>query len=706
MNSFQDQNRNSVQVQMSMEDEFLSKILKYNLSDLSSKSYFQIMVDGLETYSSAKDCSCVSLFLFDKDSLEFIFKLAIPLESEDSEIKKFDKMRLQGSLTPVLSGSEVVTIESVEENEKIVILPLAAHTGIIGLILITFRITHPLAQKFIDILTVFSCQFAVNLYSYKLQLDIDFMNENREQIIALKTRNIAKSTSEIKYILDSVQMGIIIIDKTNDTITSANTLAAQVIGLSKDKLIGQKRSEFFSLPIDRKIGEIIPHREASLKKNNGIIIPIICATALITLEDRQYYIESFFDITERKKMEMELRFIKEGLELRVKERTEELVTTNKSLMSEIERRIVAEADLQKFYWAVQQSPVMISLCDINGIIEYVNPRFSEITGFSYSDVIGGNMRILKSGDRHREEYLNFWKDIRSGIIWQGEHTNKKKNGEIFWVSTLVSPIYNAKGEITNFVAVQEDITIKREAQRHIILAKEKAEESDRIKTSIMANMSHELRTPLIGILGFTQILLEEITDESHLLLIWEIEHSGQRLLQTLNSLLYVSQLEAGNSSDILSTVAVCETVKSLAAKFAGNSRSKGLELSVFAPENEIHIRASKELIEVVFTHLIDNAIKFTDEGSINVSIEIRSLEDNLSMVLISIKDTGIGIEESDKQMIFEPFRQQSEGYSRSFQGTGLGLTLVKKIVELSGGRITLESEVNVGSVFSVWLPVV
>ena len=189
--------------------------------------------------------------------------------------------------------------------------------------------------------------------------------------------------------------------------------------------------------------------------------------------------------------------------------------------------------------ALEQSPVSILITDPTGKIEYVNPKFTAVSGYSLDEVKGDNPRVLKSGKHTDEFYKNIWDTILSGNDWQGELLNKKKNGELFWENAIISPIINSDGVITNFVAIKEDISEKKLMIEALIRAKDEAEEMNRVKSSFFANMSHELRTPMVGILGFSEVLMTEFKETPELFhMIKSINISGRRLLETLNTVSY------------------------------------------------------------------------------------------------------------------------------------------------------------------------
>ncbi|MBK6344726.1 MAG: PAS domain S-box protein [Bacteroidales bacterium] len=206
----------------------------------------------------------------------------------------------------------------------------------------------------------------------------------------------------------------------------------------------------------------------------------------------------------------------------------------------------AEQDTLKLSKAIEQNPVSIVITNKEGFIEYVNPKFSEITGYSGKEAIGQKPSILKSGAHSDEFYRELWQTITSGKDWQGEMQNRKRDGSFYWENVIISPILNESGKITNFVAVKEDITEKKNIIEELKIAKEKAEESDRLKTAFLQNISHEIRTPLNGILGFSELLIQEWTSPEERIEYNEaIQISGKRLIEIVSNVLDISIIETG-----------------------------------------------------------------------------------------------------------------------------------------------------------------
>lgn len=375
------------------------------------------------------------------------------------------------------------------------------------------------------------------------------------------------------------------------------------------------------------------------------------------------------------------------------------------LAVEITDRKLAEIELKKLSQAVKQSPASIVITDLNGLIEYVNPKFTEVTGYTLKESIGKNSRILKSGNQSREFYNNMYETLLAGNEWHGEFQNKKKSGELYWESAFISPIKNEYGELTHFLAVKEDITNRKRDQEELIKSKQMAEEANKLKSSLLANMSHEFRTPLNGILGFSQLLRDEISDSDQLDMLEKIMQSGKRLMNTLNSVLTLTELEHNNyliSKSEIDLAICCKELRSLYIKQALN---KNLEINLDLKSESLNVVTDENIFIKILSCIIENAIKYTHHGEIKIELTDCIESDGRKKAIVNIIDTGIGIRESDQKIIFDEFKQLSEGSRRDFEGLGLGLSLANKMVNLIGGSISVQSEIGKGSKFTLMLPI-
>lgn len=375
------------------------------------------------------------------------------------------------------------------------------------------------------------------------------------------------------------------------------------------------------------------------------------------------------------------------------------------ILRDITEQKRANEQVKKLSRAVDQSPVSIVITNSNGNIEYANPKFTEITGYSMQDLLMQNPNILKS-ERHPAEYFdNLWKTILAGNEWRGELQNRKKSGELYWELASISPIKNELGKITHFVAVKEDITERKQNQEELLKSKQIAEEANKLKSSLLENMSHEFRTPLNGILGFSQLLRDEISDNEHLDMLEKIVHSGKRLMNTLNSVLTLTELENNNyllSKSEIDLALMCKELRLLYIKYA---LSKNLEFNFALESDSLIIVTDENILIKVFSSLIENAIKYTQSGEIRIELSSKSEDSGTKYAVVNVIDTGIGIRDEDQVIIFKEFKQLSEGFRRDFEGLGLGLSLANKMVKLLGGRISVQSEFGKGSKFTVMLPI-
>jgi len=370
---------------------------------------------------------------------------------------------------------------------------------------------------------------------------------------------------------------------------------------------------------------------------------------------------------------------------------------------DITERIAFSQKIKQLSTAVEQSPVTIVITDTCGTIEYVNKRFCTQTGYASEEVIGKKTSILKSGMHDDRFYRELWSTITAKKDWNGEFYNRKKNGELYWEEAKISPILNENGAIKHFLAVKEDITRKKQAETEVQKVKKKADELNRLKSSFLANMNHELRTPLIGILGFADILLEELENSEQKEMAGIILNSGKRLLECLNMILDLSRIEADDMEFEFVPVNIGKVVREVFNSFSQAAIDKNLEYSFYIKDDKLLSRIDSKVFIQIIGNILNNAIKFTHKGGVRVEVFSEINHEKLFNV-IRITDSGIGIAKDEQKFIFDEFRQAKEGFNRPYEGTGIGLTISKKYIELMGGSLKLESEPGFGSVFTIRFP--
>ncbi len=369
------------------------------------------------------------------------------------------------------------------------------------------------------------------------------------------------------------------------------------------------------------------------------------------------------------------------------------------VLRNVTERKKSERELIKLSTAVEQSPAVVVITDLDGNIEYANPKFSELTGYQTEEVFKQNARIMKSGHFSPDTYVDLWETITKGDEWHGEFHNKKKNGELFWEKASISPIRNKEGKIINYIKVSEDISEMKQKEQELRDALEKAKESDRLKSAFLSNMSHEIRTPMNGILGFTQLLKEpQLTGDEQESYINIIEKSGQRMLNTINDIIDISRIESGQEEVVSTEFNVNKILNDQFEFFQPEAKKKGIELTSHTSLTaaEANILSDKHKLEGILINLIKNAIKFTDHGTINFGCTISHDHKKLDFY---VRDTGIGIPANRINAIFNRFEQADIEDSRVYEGSGLGLAISKAYAEMLGGSIQVESKEGKGTVF-------
>lgn len=359
---------------------------------------------------------------------------------------------------------------------------------------------------------------------------------------------------------------------------------------------------------------------------------------------------------------------------------------------------------QRFRALIQNSNDIFGIIGLDGFINFISPSVERITGFTPEEMINRSIfdLIYEEDIENIRNSLNEIKNTQS-VLFTNQFRHYKKQGGFCYIETISQNLCDLPG-IDGIVINVRDITERKAVEEELINAKLKAEEMNRVKSSFFANMSHELRTPLHGILGISQILNESVANEKLKSLIEMLTQSGKRLLNTLNMILNLTKVEANKLDIKYSKVNITRLIKNCIRIYETAYKQKNLELGFECGPAELIAETDEQMLTSVVNNMIDNAIKYTNEGSIKVTLDFER-RDGTGWMIVRVRDTGIGISAEEQGMIFDEFRQVSEGYNRSFEGAGLGLTITKKYVELLHGKITVESQSGKGSVFSVLLPV-
>ena len=367
---------------------------------------------------------------------------------------------------------------------------------------------------------------------------------------------------------------------------------------------------------------------------------------------------------------------------------------------DIEEKKANEILLRKFSQAVQQTSASVVITNTKGEIEFVNPRFTEVTGYTLEEALGENPRILKSGEQSTEYYKTLWDTISAGNVWRGEFHNKRKNGELYWELASIAPIISEEGEIAHYLAVKDDITERKKAEADLNLIKEQAVTASKSKSEFLANMSHEIRTPLNGVVGFTDLLKNTPLTPLQKQYVDNANVSGLTLLAIVNDILDFSKIEAGMMELEIIKTDMYELIENSVDIVRYAADLKNIEILLNIDSNmPRYAMVDPVRIKQILANLMGNAIKFTDTGEVELKVSYKSINSTFGEFLISVRDTGIGISEEQKTKLFKAFSQGDTSTTRKFGGTGLGLTISDMIAQKMGSKIHFESAFGEGSTF-------
>lgn len=472
--------------------------------------------------------------------------------------------------------------------------------------------------------------------------------------------------------------GVIVADATGE-ILLANPAAEGMYGRNRSELVGSQ------------ITTLIPiaHRPAHSSRFNGGASQIL--GTLVETEGLRAD-ESIFPI-----------------ELRLSEVTGEGSPAYVATIRDITDRKKAEEELNVRLAALDAAAEMVMITDSHGIIEYVNNAFTDQTGYEPEDVIGTNARIQKSTQHEQVIYVDIWARISSGNVWNGTLINRRKDGSEYPEEMTITPVLRNDGEILRFIAIKRDISARVEAEqeREIAIKLEsknsELESINEARSEFLSTVSHELRTPLTTMLAFSEILRRNRDDNltsrqlEHLEL---ISNGGRRLNELIDDLLDVSRTETGRFNLEFAPFDIRESIDEVTRSCRSIFDQRDQVLEVVNLPRLTRLDGDRARVEQVFNNLLTNAAKYSPAGS---TVEfVASVEDDT--VQVEVRDHGIGISLEDQKKLFVPFFRSTNAETRKEPGTGLGLVIVKAIVERHGGSVELESQPTVGTIVRTTFP--
>jgi PAS domain S-box-containing protein len=340
------------------------------------------------------------------------------------------------------------------------------------------------------------------------------------------------------------------------------------------------------------------------------------------------------------------------------------------------------------------------ITDADARIIRVNRAFLENTGYSEEEILGNRPSLWSSGHHDKAFYKSLWGNLKQRGKWTGEIYNRRKNGNIHPDYLSISAVYDQEGAITHFVAHMLDITFQKTKERELRLASMKARQADEAKSRFLAVMSHEIRTPMNAVLGIFELLNDTALDDNQQELIRTGRESGELLLSIINDILDFSKMEADKLKLEQVPFDLHQVLSQSTELLRNQAHQKDLSMILqiddhlprFAKGDPIRLRQ-------ILVNLINNAVKFTESGGVQVRTRVENNQGQTFRMFCEVQDTGIGIPRARQQNLFEEFSMVDQSHSRSAGGTGLGLAISKRLVQLMGGDIGIESLPNVGSVF-------
>jgi PAS domain S-box-containing protein len=364
-----------------------------------------------------------------------------------------------------------------------------------------------------------------------------------------------------------------------------------------------------------------------------------------------------------------------------------------------------EQELRTFSQAMEQNPCTIVITDLSGAIEYVNPKFCDLSGYTFQEAIGQNPRILKSGEMPPDAYKEMWDTILAGQVWRGEFHNMKKNGDLYWESASISPVRNPDGVITHFIAVKEDITDRKrvESEREQLLTelKRRASELDATNKELEAfsySVSHDLRAPLRAVDGFSLALLEDYGDQldeegKHYL--ESVRRASQRMAQLIDDLLALSRITRAEMHR--DTVDLSEIAHLIADELQKAHPDRRVRFSISPGLKAV---ADVRLLRIALENLLGNAWKFTSKKE-HALIEFGVIEYE-GRPSFYVRDDGAGFDSAYADKLFGAFQRLHS--ASEFPGTGIGLATVQRIIHRHGGHVWATGAIDEGAIFYFTLP--
>lgn len=551
-----------------------------------------------------------------------------------------------------------------------------------------------------------------------------FVTVSHDNISDLKKKEIFLLESESRFskIFDFSPVGMSLSDPNSGKIINANYAFAAIWGYSVSEMTGLTSVELnliSEISVRSKIMEefkangFVKNRILESTKKSGEKIIVQFSVFDIEIDSKKFFLTNVEDITEKINIENELKTLNQTLENKVNERTAELKEINEKLTIEIHDHSQAEYNIKqistRLNLAIQAGEVGIWDYDIiNNNLIWDNQMYA-LYGISET-TFSGVYEAWQAGV-HPEDKERSNDEIQAAIRGEKEFNTEFRviwqDGSVHHIRAIAKVKRDDSGNPYRIIGTNWDITDRKQMEVELLNAKADADEANKRKSEFLANMSHEIRTPLNAIVGFSTILQEKtFGNKLYSEYLDNIIQSSRVLLSLINDILDLSKVEAGRMVVTHNPVNMKSLINEILSIFVMKANEKGITLTT-SISNDLpgSLITDEKYLRQIFFNLIGNAVKFTQVGSVEIGVAIIPKNEEGSKIdfLISVKDTGMGIPENDIPNIFEPFIQVARQSRNKYGGTGLGLSITRRLVELLGGTISVESQLGIGSVFSVTL---
>jgi len=388
----------------------------------------------------------------------------------------------------------------------------------------------------------------------------------------------------------------------------------------------------------------------------------------------------------------------------VRTRDRQLRQFSRTLEAQVAERT---AELQRMVVALESAANAVVITDTEGVIRWANPAFTRLTGYTTEEAVGQSPRILKSGMHTDEFYRELWETIQAGKTWRGEMVNRRKDGSLYLEYMTIAPVRDAHGNVTDYIAIKEDITERHRLLEELQRARQEAEAANQAKSQFLANMSHEFRTPLTAIIGYSELLEEDVRDLGYTDLLPDVQKirtAGEHLSSLVDTVLDLAKIEAGYMKLDLHTFSVEGMLRAVIATVDPLFIKNGNRLKVETQPGLGEMTADPTKTRQILINLLGNANKFTRQGVVTLRARRFGDEEGRAWIEFQVEDTGIGMTAEELENVFDEFVQADITVTREFGGTGLGLSVSRHFCEMMGGSIRAESTPGEGSTFRVLLP--